>query len=98
MCVFFILIGYGYNHIIIKILLIVSIVSIFLCFFIKIYCTAVLKCPHCNKHLTVLGHGEPHYKSLDHSGKGGEALILKDWLTGIIFCMHCGKKVNTNDL
>jgi hypothetical protein len=52
-----------------------------------------VRCPHCNKCLTIQGFKEPHPES---SGDWG-AVVFK-WFSGHVVCIHCGQTVDTNGL
>jgi hypothetical protein len=48
----------------------------------------LVRCPHCNGHLTSQGFATP--KAGEWSGP-----IVK-WFTGSVICIHCGNRVNTS--
>jgi hypothetical protein len=52
-----------------------------------------VRCPHCQKCLTVQGFGEPH-----PSSGGSWSKVVLNWFSGSVICIHCGNSVNTNGL
>ena len=52
-----------------------------------------VRCPSCNKCITVQGINKPHPKS-----RGGWSGVIWRWLSGSVVCIHCGSQVNTNAL
>ncbi len=51
-----------------------------------------VRCPECNKCLTVQGFKSP--VGVNNSW----SYVAAKWFTGSISCIHCGSKVNTNAL
>ena len=57
-----------------------------------------IRCPHCNKCLTIQGFGPVHEKSERRFSFGGWAVVVIRWFTGKVTCIYCGEEVNTNAL
>ena len=53
-----------------------------------------VRCPYCNRCLTVQGFGKPHPDSIHRSWSA----VTAAWCSGRVGCIHCGKTVSTNDL
>jgi hypothetical protein len=49
-----------------------------------------VRCPNCNRCITVQGFKEPH----PDSDGGWENTVLK-WFSGRVRCIHCGRSVRT---
>jgi hypothetical protein len=52
-----------------------------------------VRCPNCNKCITVQGFKEPHPAS-----SGGWSKVVWHWFSGSVVCIHCGSRVNTHAL
>ena len=53
-----------------------------------------VKCPECGKCITVLFFKKPHPNSNVDSGI---ELVFK-WFSGSVYCIHCGKEVDTSGI
>jgi glucan phosphoethanolaminetransferase (alkaline phosphatase superfamily) len=85
----FIFAGFNLNKEIIKYLFFVFLLSAF-CHIIFAF---FVRCPSCNKCITVQGFKTPHSDS-----DGSWSNTVAKWFSGSVVCIHCGQKVNTNDL
>lgn len=65
--------------------LIAVVLHLFLAYFVR--------CPQCQKCLTVQGLGSPH-----PSTSGGWAKVVFTWFSGRVQCIHCGATVDTKNL
>ena len=72
------------------ILVLLAIIHAILAYFVR--------CPHCNKCLTVQGFAKPHQNSRVSGKKDAWVVVVKQWFSGSIVCIHCGKEVDTNAL
>ncbi|MAC13247.1 MAG: hypothetical protein CL539_01040 [Alcanivorax sp.] len=52
-----------------------------------------VRCPHCGRCLTIQTFKRPHPDSI-----GNWASVVAKWFSGSIVCIHCGNRVNTNNL
>ncbi len=52
-----------------------------------------VRCPHCNKCITIQALNPPHPKS---DGSWSKTIIK--WFTGNVRCIHCGNNVKTNSI
>ncbi len=57
-----------------------------------------VRCPHCNKCLTAQGFAPPHKNSRVIGKTEAWVVVVKQWFSGSIICIHCGNEVNTNAL
>lgn len=57
-----------------------------------------VRCPYCNKCLTIQGFAPIHEQSEKRFGFDGWAVVVIRWFTGKVTCIYCGKEVNTNAL
>jgi len=53
-----------------------------------------VRCPYCNKCLTIQGFDRPHSESIHKSWSP----VVLYWFTGRVGCIHCGQTVSTSDL
>lgn len=53
-----------------------------------------VRCPNCNKCLTIQGLKPTHPESIHKTWSS----VVFYWFTGRVGCIHCGKAVSTNDL
>lgn len=52
-----------------------------------------VRCPNCQKCLTVQGFKEPHPAT-----SGGWQKVVTKWFSGTVQCIHCGATVQTDGL
>ena len=57
-----------------------------------------VRCPHCNKCLTIQGFQKPHPNSRVSGNKDAWVVVVMQWFSGNVVCIHCGNEVNTNAL
>jgi len=57
-----------------------------------------IRCPYCNKCLTIQGFAPTHENSERQFIFNGWAVVVMRWFTGKIVCIYCGEQVNTNVL
>jgi hypothetical protein len=57
-----------------------------------------VRCPHCQKALTIQGLKPPHENARCIGPQNGWPVVIKQWSTGSVVCIHCGDEVNTNAL
>ncbi len=66
--------------------------SVFILFaFVHLILACFVRCPHCNKCITIQGFNEPHPMS---DGSWSKTVIK--WFSGYVRCIHCGNGVKTN--
>ena len=53
-----------------------------------------VRCPNCNKCLTIQGMHGVHPASMHKSWSS----VICHWFSGSVGCIHCGATVSTNDL
>lgn len=53
-----------------------------------------VRCPNCNKCLTIQGFDEVHPDSIHKSWSS----VVFHWFSGEVGCIHCGVKVKTDDI
>ena len=78
----------------------VSVLPLFYCFGLFIFSALMhailayfVRCPHCNKCLTVQGFKKPHSASF-----GDWSKVVWHWFSGTVVCIHCDNRVDTNAL
>ena len=57
-----------------------------------------VRCPHCSKCLTVQGFQKPHPNSRVSGKKDAWVVVVLQWFSGSVVCIHCGNEVDTNAL
>jgi|TARA_R110000823_G_scaffold311260_1_gene436636 hypothetical protein len=57
-----------------------------------------VRCPHCKKCLTVQGFQKPHPNSRVSGKKDAWVVVITQWFSGSVVCIHCGAEVDTNAL
>ncbi len=57
-----------------------------------------VRCPQCNKCLTVQGFQKPHPNSRVSSKKDAWVVVILQWFSGSVVCIHCGSEIDTNAL
>ena len=68
--------------------------SVFVCFaFIHLVLAYFVRCPHCNKCITIQGINKPHPMS-----DGSWSKTVTKWFSGYVRCIHCGNGVKTNGI
>jgi hypothetical protein len=57
-----------------------------------------VRCPHCSKCLTVQGFERPHPNSRSSGNRNAWAVVVLQWFSGSVVCIHCGNEVDVNAL